>query len=77
MYSLDKRLRISVLSTPSPFLSFNVSYGDKHFLHETTKGIQFDAYTNQIFQLEFDVKNLGQCPVDKLVLCTNWPEQGI
>jgi len=46
-------------------------------MHATSDSIQFDAYANQILQLVLEVNNIGQCPVEKLVVCTNWPEQGL
>lgn len=74
-YALDKRLCFSIQPIPSPLLAFHLSDSDKHLMHETSEGIQFEAYANQILQLVFEVKNIGQCPVEKLVICTNWPGQ--
>uniref|UniRef100_A0A915MZF3 TPPC8 first Ig-like domain-containing protein n=1 Tax=Meloidogyne javanica TaxID=6303 RepID=A0A915MZF3_MELJA len=74
-YAADKRLEFFVQPTPSPLLAFHLSDENKHLMHATSDSIQFDAYANQILQLVLEVNNIGQCPVEKLVVCTNWPEQ--
>nr|CAD2177374.1 unnamed protein product [Meloidogyne enterolobii] len=73
-YAADKRLEFFVQPTPSPLLAFHLSDENKHLI-AISNSIQFDAYANQILQLVLEVKNIGQCPVEKLVVCTNWPEQ--
>uniref|UniRef100_A0A915LDZ7 Trafficking protein particle complex subunit 11 n=1 Tax=Meloidogyne javanica TaxID=6303 RepID=A0A915LDZ7_MELJA len=73
-YAADKRLEFFVQPTPSPLLAFHLSDENKHLI-AISNSIQFDAYANQILQLVLEVKNIGQCSVERLVVCSNWPEQ--
>ena len=43
----------------------------------TTQNVLIEACAGQILQIVFEVDNIGQVPVEKMVIYSNWPEQGI
>lgn len=44
-------------------------------IRSITQNIVVEACAGQILQIVFEVENIGQIPLHKMTICSNWPEQ--
>lgn len=75
-YAPDKRLHAVIQQKSSPLLAFRPTGGDPSLMLSATQNVLIEACAGQILQIVFEVDNIGQIPVEKMTICSNWPEQG-
>lgn len=75
-YAPDKRLHAVIQQKFSPLLAFRPTGGDPSLMLSATQNVLIEACAGQILQIVFEVDNIGQIPVEKMTICSNWPEQG-
>jgi hypothetical protein len=76
-YAQDNRLRIVLQPGHSPLLAFRPSGGDPNLMQSTSKNVLVEAFSDQILQILFEVENVGKMPVHGMLVCSNYPEQGV
>jgi len=58
-------------------MAFRPAGGDPQMIRSITQNIVVEACAGQILQIVFEMENIGQIPLHKMTICSNWPEQGL